>query len=101
MDAAGTSSNIAIDSSSTSLSSSGVYNVQIINYRTTETAGVAADDTLFKVGILNIYTNSGGTLSNDYDRIPTLLRVGGSINTADHSSNNGIAFFFDAGMDVG
>ena len=53
-----------------------------------------------RVGILNYYESDGGT-NNDYKYIPTILRVGGNMHSNDVSSNEGVGFFFDAGLDIG
>lgn len=49
---------------------------------------------MFRVGFLNYFSD---TLTTDHavNYIPTLLRVGGYMQSAEVTTNNGIAFFFD------
>ena len=48
---------------------------------------------MFRVGILNYFTDSTDDHALNY--IPTLLRIGGFMQSNDITLNNGISFFFD------
>ena len=54
-----------------------------------------ASNSIFRVGILNYFTD---TFATDHvaSYVPTLLRVGGYLQSAEVTTNDGIAFFFDA-----
>ena len=49
---------------------------------------------MFRVGVLNYFTEAL-TTDNAVNYVPTLLRVGGYMQSAEVTTNNGIAFFFD------
>lgn len=50
---------------------------------------------IFRIGILNYYAEDIITTNNVATYVPTLLRVGGYLQSAEVETNEGVAFFFD------
>ena len=76
------------------LASSSLINAQVINFKANVT-DMDAQNSIFRVGILNYYTEDF-TANHVASYVPTLLRVDGYLQSAEVTTNDGIAFFFDA-----
>ena len=55
---------------------------------------MTSSSSIFRIGILNWFTDD---LYSDHlaSYVPTLLRVGGYLQTDEVTTNEGVAFFFD------
>ena len=83
---------LEIDATST-LASSSLINAQIINFKN-YTTDMTSSSSIFRIGILNYFTDD---LNVDHraSYIPTLLRIGGYLQTEEVTTNEGVAFFFN------
>ena len=77
----------------TNLATSSLVNAQIINFLSSSSEVISLSGTMFRIGILNYFTDSSEDHVMNY--VPTLLRVGGYMQSSEITTNNGIAFFFD------
>ena len=78
---------------SSELASSSLINAQIINFKN-YTADMTSSSSIFRIGILNYFTDDLTTYTTA-SYVPTLLRVGGYLQTDDVTTNEGVALFFE------
>ena len=87
-----TATTLGIDGTTT-LASSSLINAQIINFKT-YVADMGTSASIFRIGILNYFTDTFSATDHVASYVPTLLRIGGYLQSTEVKTNEGIAFFF-------